>query len=158
MMVVSMSRLLSWLLTVSLTLTPAVVGACAALVCAPDRDGVHIGHHAAIDTAHAGGHPGHVQPDAHAGHHEHQAPVAARVLAEASLEAVAAPDCCTLAASREAVVAVVTGRHHGMTAPDVLTGVAPHAMADPRAPRQPSPTERLNVPPQPAVAPLVLRL
>ena len=64
---VSVPRVLALALTVALTFTPAVVGACAALLCAPVGGGAalvadegHAGHHGAPVAA--------VLPDAHAHH------------------------------------------------------------------------------------------
>jgi hypothetical protein len=165
---VSVPRVLAVALSVTLTFTPAVVGACAALVCAPVGGGgavvagqSHEGHHQA--TAAAG------VPDEHAHHASmHGAGHAVRAVVESTgthetasglqVHGLSEHDCCsnggvaavaaTPGANRRDIAAHVDA---AVTAFGILAGVAGSGLRRP-------PALASNISPLPSSAPLVLRV
>jgi hypothetical protein len=147
-MILSMPRVLALVLTAALTLTPAVVGACAVMWCAPGW---------AVQAESDAGHHGHHEPVAPAAHAHHDMGQAAAVAApSAHVRGVPDHECCA-GAARTAVVAVVTSRLDAGAVPDAVTPNRADVARD--AGHQHSPPSRAHArPPQPVPASVVLRI
>lgn len=152
MMAESMFRAMSWVLTLSLTLTPAVVGACAALFCGAGAMQVashdrHSDHHRPQAPAVA---------DAHA-HHAAEHPLPASP-SSAHLRGLPDKDCCATATTPVLGVAVATSRLDAgaLAGPDTLT-CAVVFVAPEGGDHSPPPRHRRPVP-SPTSAPLILRI
>jgi hypothetical protein len=151
MMAESMFRVLSWVLTLSLTLTPAVVGACAALFCGPGD--MQVARH---DTHSASQPKAPALTDAHAHHAtEHHLPASPP---SAHLRGLPDHDCCATVNTPVLGVAVVTSRlDAGMPAgPDAITCAVVFVVPE-VGDHSPPPRDRRLVP-SPISAPLILRI
>jgi hypothetical protein len=147
-MIVAMPRAVALVLTAALTLTPAVVGACAVMWCAPG--GV-------VQAASDAGHDGHHEPVATAAHAHHDMGDTAAVAApSAQVRGVPDHECCD--AARTALVAVVTNRLDADTAPSAAVTPSRTDVAGDAGHQHAPPSQTRARPPQPVTAPVVLRI
>jgi hypothetical protein len=162
---VSAVRIIAFALGVALTLTPAVVGACAALLCAPAASGTvaaagpdHDGHHPAPASGRSDAHAHHASMQGSAGASATQSGAVHTGAAPLQLRGVAEHDCCAGAGAPAIAAVPGTNRLDDIAAYDAAVRAASIGVGVGSPLLQPSPPIPSKAPSSPASSPRVLRI